>query len=263
MVSLGVLLLVAAGCAEPVEVGASDIGWAEADASSALADAAAPVDADGLPLPDAESPPDSGTERPDAARWSSDAASNPDAASVPVDDGTPIRVACTSNFGGALTKAHGRLDGYLVSIVEPGHGGCNDDSDHVHLQLKVDGAVYDVAVNVASSTTTAPDVSFAERDEALADGAWAEGWHPSDALDYVQLGLHSGDFVSMSKSALVQKITEALAGANHVSIFATGYGGAGVHLVHRNGGGRDGAVVLRPLSGSPHYLMFHFADQTF
>jgi len=38
-----------------------------------------------------------------------------------VDDGTPTRQTCTSNFGDALSAqaTYGRLDGYLVAIVPP------------------------------------------------------------------------------------------------------------------------------------------------
>jgi hypothetical protein len=46
-------------------------------------------------------------------------------------------------------------------------------------------------------------------------------------------------------------------------VFATGYGPTGIHDVHRNGGGRDGAIVVRPLSSPAHLLFFHFTDQSF
>src|SRR5262249_9474429 len=64
-------------------------------------------------------------------------------ASVP-DDGTPTRVPCTGNFGALLSAIHGRMDGYLVSIVAPGGShACNGDASHVHLQVQVHGATYD------------------------------------------------------------------------------------------------------------------------
>src|SRR4051794_19277293 len=65
---------------------------------------------------------------------------------VHVEDGPPTRHPCTSNFGTALTTSFGRLDGFLVAIVPPGGGPCNADSDHVHLQVQVNGAVYDIAI---------------------------------------------------------------------------------------------------------------------
>src|SRR5690349_417423 len=41
-------------------------------------------------------------------------------------DGTPDRQACTGNFGTSLSATHGRMDGYLVSIVQPGGShACN------------------------------------------------------------------------------------------------------------------------------------------
>lgn len=70
---------------------------------------------------------------------------------------------------------------------------------------------------------------------------------------------HSPAFATTNASALEQK----LASVNHVSIFATGYGPDGAHLVHRNGGGHDGAVVLWPLSDSPDFLVFRFSTQPF
>lgn len=175
-------------------------------------------------------------------------------------DGTPTRQACTSSFGNGISGAFGRLDGYLVSIVPPGStSGCNDDGSHVHLQILMNGAIYDVAVNVSDPA----GVYFAERDLALPDGAWSEGFHSSDTLDYVALGLHSTDFTAYQESALSQMVESELATANHVSIFATPYNSSGIHLVHRNSGGNDGSIVINPLSSTAHALFFHFVDQTF
>src|SRR5215831_18533401 len=104
---------------------------------------------------------------------------NPDAP-MHVDDGTPTRVPCTSTFGTALsnTPTFGRLDGFLVAIVQPGGGGCNADSSHVHLQVRMNGAVYDVAIDVTDGQTGVDDVHSATRDIALPGHlAWAEGWH--------------------------------------------------------------------------------------
>jgi hypothetical protein len=176
-------------------------------------------------------------------------------------DGPATRQACTGTFGNALSKTHGRLDGYLVSTVPVDMGGCNGDHSHVHLQVQLQGAVYDVAVTMLDNS--GGDVLFAERDIPLPDGAWAEGWHTGQALDYPTLGLHAADFTAMSESSLAQKVLGELASANHVSIFATGYGTGGAHLVHRNGGGNDGAIVIDPLAPTAHAMFFHFATQTF
>jgi hypothetical protein len=171
-------------------------------------------------------------------------------------DGTPTRTACTSSFGSALTSAHGRLDGTLVAIVPAGTHTCNGDSTHVHLQVKVDGAIYDVAVNA--------DGLEAEADAPLPGSPWSEGWHAGDTLDYVtDLGLHASSFTLTGLTAVRQRIETELASANHVAIYATGYGATGVHLVHRQGSGRDGAVVLDPLGPKPHILAFRFDTQSF
>jgi hypothetical protein len=183
---------------------------------------------------------------------------SPDA--PPSSDGTPTRVPCTNNLGSALTTVHGRLDGYLVSIVPTSQHNCNGDSSHVHLQVKANGAVYDVAVNVSDPQ----DVDYLAKDMALPDGAWSEGWHPGQAalLDYPTLGVHAKDFTPTPQATLEQTLDTELADVNHISVFMTAYGSDGGHLVHRNGQGNDGAIVIRPL-GAPRVLMFHFATQSF
>jgi hypothetical protein len=173
-----------------------------------------------------------------------------------VDDGTPVRQACTENLGHALTATYGRLDGYLVAIVPMGQHTCNGDSTHVHLQVRMNGAVYDVAVNT--------DVLYTERDAPLPDGAWSEGWHTNVSLDYAKnFALHSAVFTTTTPADLQQKLETELAQANHISIFATGYGPDGVHDVHRHGYAQDGAIAIDPLSPNAHLLMFCFADQGF
>ena len=183
----------------------------------------------------------------------------------PVDDGTPTRLACTDNFGSAVTADYGRLDGFLVAIVPPSSGhSCSADSDHLHLQIQMNGAVYDVAVNVNDSASSA-DVYFTETDASMPGGAWSEGWHTGVHLDYVNnLQLHSSGFTAMSPAALAQQLESELQDANHISIFGNGYDTHdGVHDIHRNGTAYDGAIVIRPLSSPPHVLALHFADQSF
>lgn len=197
----------------------------------------------------------------------------PDASTAPpVDggapagpDGTPVRTACTGVFGSGLAATFGRLDGYLVAVVPPGHNGCSSDANHLHLQVKASGAVYDIAVTMVSDLTpTMPDVFVVDKDAPLANGAWTEGWHAGDRFDYVaNLGLHAGDFVATPAAPLASKIEAALANVNHIAVYATGYGPGGAHKVHRNGGGADGALVIEPLSAKPHVFAFHFATQSF
>jgi len=196
-----------------------------------------------------------------------DAAANDGAIPPGGSDGTPVRQACTSKFGSGLSSRFGRLDGYLVSIVHPGTSGCNGDASHVHLQINMNSGIYDVAVNVQSNqgTGSAADVRFLDKPlESLPNGPWEEGWHTNAALDYVtDLGLHSGDFTATPLATLGPEVEGKLATVNHVSVFATGYGATGIHLVHRNATGQDGAIVMYPLSAQPEAMVFHFSNQSF
>jgi hypothetical protein len=180
------------------------------------------------------------------------------------DDGTPTRQACTSTFGSAMTATFGRLDGFLVSIVNPNTTtSCRGDDNHIHLQVRVNGRIEDVAVNVAS-TSGNPNLDFRTVGSALRGGAWTEGWHPGQTLDYpTNLGVSSTSFTEETLSQLTATVDNALAGANHVSIFATGFDPTGGHLVHRQGSGHDGAIVIDPTTATPTYLLFHFTNQAF
>ena len=178
------------------------------------------------------------------------------ATSSPSADGHAARVACTSSFGSALSAQHGRLDGYLTAIVPDRAHSCNGDSQHLHLQVRMSGGVYDVAVNI--------DGLEAELDASPPGESWSEGWHAGAALDYVKdLSLHAPAFTLSGGAAVRQRVEAALADANHVSIYATGYGPGGVHLVHRQTGARDGAIVIDPLGPKPHVLAFRFDTQSF
>jgi hypothetical protein len=203
-----------------------------------------------------DDPIDAGT--PDALVFV-DATPGPDAADLP--DGPPTRRACTNDLGNALDEVHGRLDGILVSIVEPGFGDCNADQGHVHLQVEMNGATYDVAVNVDDPE----NVRYLARDLPLGGPAWTEGWHTGEdgLLDYPAMGVHAGDFASVPRDQLTAAIDAELADANHVSIYMTGYGPDGGHNIHRRSTFLDGAIVIRPLSAHPRLLLFHFDDQDF
>ena len=182
-------------------------------------------------------------------------------------DGTPVRQPCTSNFGNALPSSgtFGRLDGYLVAIVPPGStNGCNDDSSHVHLQIKMNGAIYDIAIDATDSQTRTDDVHTGTLDMAMPSGpAWSEGFHTGVTLDYPSLGVHASSLPLQSKAQIVSAFQTDLATVNHISIFTTTYGGDGAHLVHRNGSGHDGAVVTEPLSPTAHVRLLSFSDQSF
>jgi hypothetical protein len=181
-------------------------------------------------------------------------------------DGTPTTTsACTplsKQVGNIVNTQHGRLDGTLAFVVPKGGApSCNGDDTHVHLQVRANGAIYDVAVDIGSFNG---DVFFYETDMAIPDGPWAEGWHGTDALSYTQLGLHSPQFSSQDPIALGKKIEAELAGINHISVFGTGYAQKnGCHLVHYVGGALDGAIVTHPLSGVSHVMFFRFSTQGF
>jgi len=102
-------------------------------------------------------------------------------------------------------------------------------------------------------------------DAPLAAGAWAEGWHPGVALDYVgTLGVHSGAFTSMTEDDVVAKITSEIDLGSHISVFATSQGEpSSAHLVHRNLTNQDGAIVVRPESATPHWMLVRFDEQSF
>ena len=172
------------------------------------------------------------------------------------DDGTPTRVACKSALGSGLSPEHGRLDGQLVSIVGTSDRGCPSDAQHLHLQVLMKGAIYDIAVNL--------DGLEGETDAPLPGIPFAEGWHPM-GLDYVSdLGLHSSAISLTSPAAIRQRVEAALTAANHVSVFGYGYPGSdGAHIVHYNGGARDGAIVVNPSAPRAHVIAFRFADDTF
>lgn len=207
------------------------------------------------------------TASPDAPPAALDAALDaPIDAIIHVDDGTPTRQPCTGRFGTALSTSFGRLDGYLVAIVPPGNGGCNADADHVHLQVRANGAVYDVAITTSTGNGAVEDVATTTADVWLTT-AWAEGWHVGAAagvlFDYPSRGLHASAFTPITRAALTSTLMTELASVNHITVFATGYGPDGVHLVHRNGSGHDGVIVTQPLSSPGRGRMFKFTDQNF
>jgi len=224
------------------------------DAGAATDDDASGGDRDAAAGDDASSGNDGGSANDASSGTDS---SPPPGDAAPGDDGTPTRKACTGSFGAGLSTYHARLDGTVVAVIPPGQGKqCNGDSSHVHIQVLMNGAVYDVAANVDGNET--------EHDGPLVGGAWSEGWHEQDALDYPSnLSAHSSSFTLTGLSAVASEVEKQLANANHVSIYCTGYGPDGCHLVHRERNGRDGAIVINPLSASPHWMLFDFAGDNF
>lgn len=178
-----------------------------------------------------------------------------------VDDGTSTRVPCTGSFGSELTKTFGRIDGYLVAIVEPGGTRCNSDDDHLLLQVRANGAIYEIAINVGMPGQE--DVKSLAVELPLPGPPWQEGWHPGLSFNYPTAGLSASALVLASRDSHVRTIAAELAAVNRVSVFATAWGGGGAHLVHRNGNGRDGVLVTEPLSWPSHLRVFAFTRQAF
>jgi hypothetical protein len=188
----------------------------------------------------------------------------PDASlDAPIDygeDGMPTRLPCVVPDGTAMADGvYGRLDGILVAVAPPGTADrtCHPDSEHVHLQVRASGMTYDIAVNVGN------DVHSQTLDRALFAPAWTEGWQPGGFVEYTGLGIHSDTIPLPGTGVLIQDLVADLATANHISIYATGYGPDGAHLVHRNGGGRDGLIVTHPLAAMAHARAFSFSSQDY
>jgi hypothetical protein len=105
------------------------------------------------------------------------------------------------------------------------------------------------------------DVKTFTEDVALP--VWEEGWHTGVLEDYVSLGVHSTQMVAGTRASISADLMSDLASVNHISVFGTGYGPDGIHLIHRNGQGHDGLVVSEPLSTPAHARLFSFTTQAF
>jgi hypothetical protein len=176
-------------------------------------------------------------------------------------DGTPVRNTCSSTYGSALKGSFGRLDGTVVSIVNPGGSSkCNGDSDHVHLQVLMNGDIYDVAIDVT-------DGYWYQADVPLPGAPWAEGYY-EDSLDYTtDLGVKSTQFTTISQSAVTTQLEQLLATVNHITTYGTIYtgsdAGSGMHDIHYESKNKDGALFLQPLSSPAHMILFRFSEDSF
>jgi len=208
---------------------------------------------------------DGGTNDGSGGQADAAAADSGGDSSASASDGTPSYTsACTpltQQTGTAINTYHGRLDGYLAYVVpQGGPSSCNGDDSHVHLQVRMNGNIYDVAVDIGK---TPGDALLYEADMPLPMGPWSEGWHDV-GLSYPQLGVHSTMFTSEVPATLGQKIQSELAGVNHIAVFGDGYTtDNGCHDVHYENGTEDGALVIDPLSSPAHILFFRFSTDTF
>jgi len=150
-----------------------------------------------------------------------------------------------------------------VSIVPPGTGGgCPSDADHLHLQVAVGSKRYDVAVTIFDAPGGAP-LGLFTKDLAATSGI-AMGWSGTARFDFVSdLGVHSDAFTPLAKPALLTRLETELEGASSVRIFGRSYtDGTGVHDVHRNGGGRDGVILVHG-AAADHAIALRFATDVF
>lgn len=194
--------------------------------------------------------------------------------SVPVtEDDAGLTGICASTFGSELTAGFGRIDGTVYAVQKPSDTQCTlPNSDHIIIQVLMHGAVYRLVTNVKSDRP-APDGGD-NRVQMIAVGsiplpapAFAEGWHIGDDIwiDYVRhFNVHAEQFTPQDIDPLVQDIASRIHVGDPISIYAQSGEGRpdSAHLVHRNGHGKDGAIVLNP-TADPTYLLFHFAEQRF
>jgi hypothetical protein len=218
-------------------------------AADASTDATAPVDAA------ADAAPDADAAAPDAGREAG-----------ALDSGLPLPPGqCTGSFGHGLTNGYGRIDGILQAYVKPTATSCPDaDSTHLILQIAMKGAIYEIAVNVLSDDGSY--VLTTAIDHALPGPAYSEGWHTGVSLDYpTTLGVTSSQFTAYSESALVSLVASQLTNGTPITVYGHGYT-TGAHDIHYYGDSDDGAIVLDPdavAPAMPHWLLFHFDEQTF
>ena len=275
--TLSCLLLAACGGSDaPSPDGADGSGAADSgsskhhDASVGTVDASGGDDDDDDDASVAADGGDAGADGADGADGtgaqdgaSVDAAADAGKEAGAPDSGLPLPLGqCTGTFGRGLTNTYGRIDGVLQAYVKPTATSCPDaDSTHLILQIAMKGSIYEIAVNVLSSDDS--DVLYTTVDEALPGPAYSEGWHTGVTLDYPStLGVHASQFTAYAEPDLVNVIDAQLTDGMPITVYGHGYT-TGAHDTHYYGGGADGAIVLDPTAATPHWLLFHFDEQTF
>lgn len=212
------------------------------------------------PAEEQPAPEDTATEAPPPASTST-------APTPPEVPPAAPAASCTTTFGHSITAQNGRLDGVVRAVILPGDKQCRSDNDHVIVQIDAGGVTYPAWVNVESNVANVdPQIRFAELRAPLVFGAWSEGWHPLPGqLDYpTTLGVHTSSFTVMPKATIAAHIAELVPEGAEVSVFFEGFSTAdGGHKVHRNGYGKDGALVVIEKNGQPRWLLFHFSQQSF
>ncbi len=204
------------------------------------------------------SPEDAGAEALDAGELVADAG--------PEDAGHKA-AACASEFGTLFTNAFGRADGTVVAVVPPAWQCPWPNGDHVVIQLRMDGGVQRLVVNVKSDYGD-PRVAMGRVSAPLPAPAYEEGWHPGVTLDYpTTLGVHAdAGFELVDLEHAAARVYDAVTVGAPLSVYASSSGGsyaASAHKVHRNGAQNDGAIVVDPTGAQPTWLLFHFLNQSF
>ena len=207
----------------------------------------------------------------DAGASDDGAAADLDAAAAatdaPADAFRPTGL-CATTFGSALTAGFGRIDGIVYAVQKPSDTTCTfPNSDHVILQVLMNGAVYRLVVNVQSDRAGSdPKILIATLPHALPAPAFAEGWHADAPLDYVtSLGAHAdASFTALTLAEATTKIATDVKVGDPIAVYGTSGPGRpeSAHLIHRNATNADGALVLAP-TRSPTFMLFHFDNQTF
>ncbi len=157
---------------------------------------------------------------------------------------------------------YGALEGEVVAVVPPGSSTCPSDGDHLHLQVEASGKRYDVAITIAAVDGT--PIGILEKDiaPALPDPGWSGA-----GFDYPKdLGVASADYTPLAKSMLLSRLQGQLATASRVGIHGRAYAdGTGLHNVHRNGGTRDGVILMRRngAGGTDHAVALRFSGDVF
>lgn len=231
-------------------------GTTEADAG-VDADAEADADGDDASTGDADIEEDGDTE----ADAETDAEAEADA-DAEEEERTCVDMSerCASDFGSLFFRSNGRADGTLWALVDPMDRHCTAYNDnHVVLQLLIDGqvqrlvvAIEDIAVHAVSAPLIGPE--------------FEEGWHTGMDLDYARdLGAHSDDFRQVAMEGAAEFICLELELDEPVSVYAYSDGDypSSAHQIHRNDRYPDGAIVARPTSENPLYLLFRYQDQEF
>lgn len=167
---------------------------------------------------------------------------------------------CVSEFGSLFTRSNGRADGTLVALVGPTDTGCPTfNDDHVVLEVSMAGGVQRLVVSVGGVAVHAVRAP-------LLGPPFSEGWHRDLALDYpTDLGAHSGEFTPVTMDEAVAFTCSELEVGAPIAVFAYSDGSnpSSAHQIHRNDRYPDGAIVARPTSDEPVYLLYRYLDQTF